>query len=523
MPVSKSNQINEIIRCGKDPVHFTNKYLKITHAERGLIGFDTFPFQDDCLNAFVEHRFNIVLKSRQLGLSTITAAFAIWRAIFYKEKNILVIATKLAVAQNFVKKVKVMLANLPSWLLIPEITSSTKTTIEFSNGSKIQAIPTSDDAGRSEALSLLIIDEAAFIRNFEELWTGLYPTVSTGGSVIILSTPNGVGNQYHRLWADAEEGRSDFNSIRLPWYVHPERDDAWFEKETRQMKKKMIAQELMCDFTSSGDTFLTAEDLDRIRTGCRHPIEMSGPSQGVWIWKYAIPGKNYVLSADVARGDASDFSTIQVFCTEDSEQVCEFKGKIPPDQFGNLIYEIATKYNGALVCPENNTYGFATITRLKEMGYSNLHVNDKKFLHSMDIPIGKIGFNTNGSTRGPILTNLEIYLRNSSIRINSNRLVDELRTFIWSGNTPKAQKGYNDDLVIAAAIACDLFDPNGKNENSTINVYQAMLNATAKVNNQNNGQLIPYSNQNNPLKPVGYSPQGMDSGNINPSFAWLFR
>jgi hypothetical protein len=523
MPVSKSNQINEIIKCGKDPVHFTNKYLKIAHAEKGLIGFDTYSFQDDCLNSFVDHRFNIVLKSRQLGLSTITAAFAIWRAIFYKEKNILVIATKLAVAQNFVKKVKVMLANMPSWLLIPSVTSSTKTTIEFSNGSKIHAIPTSDDAGRSEALSLLIIDEAAFIRNFEELWTGLYPTVSTGGSVIILSTPNGVGNQYHRLWADAEEGLSDFNPIKLPWYVHPERDDEWFAKETRQMKKKAIAQELLCDFTSSGDTFLTAEDLDKIRIGCRPPIEMSGPSNGIWIWKYPIVGKTYVLSADIARGDAADFSTFEIFCVEDSEQVCEFKGKIPPDQFGHLIYDIANRYNEALVCPENNTYGFATITKLKELGYPNLYINDKKFSYSLDVPIGKIGFNTNSSTRGPILTNLEIYLRNSSIKINSNRLVDELRTFIWSGNTPKAQKGYNDDLVMATAIVCNLFDPNGKSEGPTTNIYQAMLNATANINRQTNNKVIPYSMQNNPLNPLGYSPKGIHSGEIDPQFAWLYK
>ena len=195
MPVSKNSQTEEVIKCGKDPVHFINKWTKITHPNRGLISFKTYPFQNDCVKEFVKHRFNIVLKSRQLGLSTVTAAFALWRAIFYKEKNILIIATKMATATNFVRKVKTMLANLPPWLLIPKVTSETRTSIEFSNGSIIKAVPTSEDAGRSEALSLLIIDEAAFIRNFEELWKGLYPTLSTGGGAIILSTPNGVGKK----------------------------------------------------------------------------------------------------------------------------------------------------------------------------------------------------------------------------------------------------------------------------------------------------------------------------------------
>ena len=139
MPASKPAQIEEIIKCGKDPVYFTNRYLKIAHPEKGLIPFKTFNFQDDCMRDFAKHRFNIVLKSRQLGLSTITAAFALWRALFYKEKNILIIATKMAVAQNFVRKVRTMLEGLPPWLVLPEISSYSKTAIEFSNGSIIKA------------------------------------------------------------------------------------------------------------------------------------------------------------------------------------------------------------------------------------------------------------------------------------------------------------------------------------------------------------------------------------------------
>ena len=155
--LNKSRQVSEIVKCGKDPVYFFNSYLKIQHPVRGLIKFDTYEFQDECIETFLEERFSIILKSRQLGLSTLVAAYAVWMAIFQREKNILIIATKLSVAQNFIVKVKTMVRSLPKWLLLPDIVENNKQLIKFSHGSTIKAIPTSEDAGRSEALSLLNI------------------------------------------------------------------------------------------------------------------------------------------------------------------------------------------------------------------------------------------------------------------------------------------------------------------------------------------------------------------------------
>ena len=310
-PSTKQRQVKEIVKCGKDPVYFFNKYVKIQHATKGTLGFDTYDFQDDCVKDFNDHRFNVIVKSRQLGLSTLVAAYAVWLAIFYKDKNVLVIATKLAVAQNFIRKVKFAIRSLPPWLLMPEIISNNKQSLEFSNGSIVKAVPTSEDAGRSEALSLLIVDEAAFVRNFDDLWMGLYPTLSTGGRAIILSTPNGVGGQYYDLYTQAESGDNDFNAIKLPWDVHPERDDTWFDKETKNMTKRQIAQELLCDFQSSGETFISQKDIEFLMMSIKNPVERWGPQNGVWVWKYATPGNRYVISADVSRGDGADFSTFQ--------------------------------------------------------------------------------------------------------------------------------------------------------------------------------------------------------------------
>jgi len=470
--LSRQSQINEIIKCGKDPVYFMNTYLKIQHPIKGLIRFNTFSFQDDCVKDFNQHRFNIVLKSRQLGLSTLAAAYSVWQAIFYKEKNILIIATKLAVAQNFIRKVKTYIKSMPSWLLVPTITANNKQQVEFSNGSQIKAVPTSEDAGRSEALSLLIVDEAAFVRNFDELWMGLYPTLSTGGRAIILSTPNGVGGQYHEIYTKAERKENKFNPIKLMWDVHPERDDEWFEKETKNMSQKQVAQELLCDFASSGDTFLSNDVLEKLRMITAMPIEKSGPEYNVWYWEYPVEGVNYIISADVARGDSGDYSTFHVINTKDNSVAVEFRGKIPPDHFGSLIYDIARRFNNAQVCPENNAYGYSVLAKIADLGYKNIFFSSEKekyrYLYGEGNNIGKAGFNTNKDSREIILANFEESLRNGRIKTRSTRLQSELKTFIWNGKKVEAMKGYNDDLVMSLAIGCWLMDSN----TDTYNVSQ---------------------------------------------------
>ena len=167
----------------------------------------------------------------------------------------------------------------------------------------------------------------------------MYPTLSTGGRAIILSTPNGVGGQYYDLWVQAEKKENKFNAIKLQWDVHPDRDEVWFEEETKNMSEKQIAQELLCDFAASGETFLRLEDIEYIRGWIRTPIDRWGPDMGVWVWEYPLSERKYVISADVSRGDAGDYSTFHVIDTESSSIVAEYQGKLPPDRFAQLLAE----------------------------------------------------------------------------------------------------------------------------------------------------------------------------------------
>ena len=477
---TRQDQVNEIIKCGKDPTYFINKYVKIQHPTRGSVPFATYKFQDGCVEAFLEHRLNIVLKSRQLGLSTVCAAYAVWMAIFQKDKNILVIATKLKTAMNFIKKVTVALNSLPKWLLLPKFEPS-KQQVTFSNGSQIQAIPTASDAGRSEALSLLIIDEAAFIRDFDEIWTGLSPTFSTGGRAIILSTPNGVGGQYYKLWIDAEAGVNGFNPIKIMWHQHPEHDQAWFDSETRSLPKKKIAQEYLCDFIASGDTFLQSDDLEHLRTMIKLPVRREGPKKDIWIWKDPEVGHKYVISADAARGDARDFSTFHVIDVETGIVCAEYMGKMPPEKLADMIMEWGKIYNTALAVPENNTFGYFVCEKLKTKGYKRLFYHANKGDPFNYIPVDESenpGFTTNSKTRPQILSKLEEMIRNKKIHSFSQRLYDQLQAFVWNGNKPEALKDNYDDLVMSISIGAWLVEGGAETSEHNMAIAIAMLKAS---------------------------------------------
>lgn len=481
-PMTRQAIVAEILKCGKNPVYFMKKYCKIQHMVRGLIPFDTYDFQDECVRQFQEHRFNIVLKSRQLGLSTVSAAYVVWYAIFKKDKNILVIATKLNTAINFIKKVKTMLDNLPPWLLLTKF-ESTKQSIRFTNGSTITAVPTSPDAGRSEALALLIVDEAAFIKDFDDIWTSLYPTLSTGGSAIILSTPNGVGGQYYKLWVEAESGANDFNPIRLPWQVHPEHDQAWFDKETKNLPKRKVAQEFLCDFISSGDTFLQPTEFERLRDMIRPPLVKEGPQSGVWIWHPPEKGRRYVISADVSRGDSGDFSTFHIIDYDTMTVCAEFMGKIPPDRLADLLDEYGRRYENALICPEQNTFGYFTCVKLRDEGYPRLYyagghgdVFEYKSVNPDAIP----GFSTQTKTRTQILAKLEEVIRNGQLKTYSQRLYDQLQAFIWNGAKAMASKDAHDDLIISISIGTWLASGDGNAGENAASMAYAMLRATSR-------------------------------------------
>ena len=481
--LSKKEIVTEIVRSGKDPSYFINNYCRISHPMRGLITFNTYPYQDDLLKDFNDFRFNIILKARQLGISTISAAYCVWFMLFHKEKNILVIATKFSTAGNLVKKVKAIMRNLPDWMKVSTVTVDNRTSFELSNGSTIKAASTSGDAGRSEALSLLVIDEAAHIDGLDDLWTGLYPTLSTGGRCIALSTPNGVGNWFHKTYVDGEQNENEFHTVSLPWDAHPERDQAWFDKETKNMSRRQIAQELECNFNTSGDTVIHPDDIAWVLNNTKDPIYRTGWDRNFWIWEKFQEGSSYLLVGDVARGDGTDSSVFHILKLETMEIVAEYQGKPTLDMFSKILYDAGTEYGKCLLVVENNGIGISVLEKLNDLEYSNLYYSIKSTHEFVEAQQGEhhnraiLGFTTSTKTRPLIVAKFEEYIRNKMIHVYSNRAFHEMKTFIWHNGKPQAMRSYNDDLVMALAIACWVRDTALEVSKKDVEYQKAMLDS----------------------------------------------
>jgi len=484
--LTRDQILKEIVKSGKDPAYFINNYARISHPQHGLIPFNTYDFQTQLVKDFNDYRFNVILKARQLGISTITAAYVAWIMLFHKEKNVLVIATQFKTASNLVKKVKAIHKHLPSWLRIAEISIDNRTSFELTNGSQIKATSTSSDAGRSEALSLLVIDEAAHIDGLGELWTGLYPTLSTGGRCIALSTPNGVGNWFHQACVNAKQEKNDFYLTTLLWDAHPDRDQDWYDNETKNMSRRQIAQELECNFNMSGETVFHTDDMKFIEANIREPKHKTGFDRNFWIWEEYQPDSTYLLSADVARGDGKDYSTFHIFKIETMEIVGEYQGKATPDLFANMLNEVGKEYGHCMIVVENNTIGWATLDKLQEFGYPNIFYSYKSSHEYVEPLIGErvnnavMGFSMTSKTRPLVVAKLEEFIRNKLVTIYSIRTYNEMKTFVWHNSKPQAMKGYNDDLIIAFAIGCWVKDIAFEVNQRDMEYKKAFLNCIKK-------------------------------------------
>jgi len=476
----------EYIKCAQSPEHFMRKYCYIQHPQRGRIIFNLYPFQGKVLNLWKENPYSVVLKSRQLGISTLAGGYSLWLMIFHKDKNILCLSKTQETARNMVTKVKFMYDNLPSWLKVAS-EEKNKLSLRLTNGSQIKAKSSNSDAARSEAVSLLIIDEAAFIDNVEETWAAAQQTLATGGGAIVLSTPYGTGNWFHRTWVKAEHSDNNFLPIKLPWYVHPERNQKWRDDQDIELgDPRLAAQECDCDFTTSGDVVYYPEHIEyMMSTHVVDPLERRGVDGNLWVWESPDYTRDYIVIADVARGDGKDFSVFHVFDVETNAQVAEYRSQISPKEFGYLLVSIATEYNEALLVVENANVGWSTLDSVIERGYKNLYyspksdsTNSNSYTNDRYEDISKMtaGFTTSLRTRPLLINKGREYFGDHSVIIRSKRLIEEMKVFIWKNGRAEAQSGYNDDLVMAYSIGMYLRDTALKNKQQGLELTKAAIN-----------------------------------------------
>ena len=361
--------------------------------------------------------------------------------------------------------------NAHSYITKSGFVSHNTTEMEFENGSMITSIPTTEDAGRSEAVSLLVIDEAAILRWASTIWAAAFPTLSTGGAAIVNSTPYGIGNWFHQMWVDACSSGTQFNPIRLYWDMHPERDGTWYHNMKQILGPRRTAQEIDGDFLTSGNSVFDLLDIKAIEDSLSEylPIKL-GLNGNLRIYEAPKKGVKYFLGADIASGRARDYSAFSIMKRDGEEVVC-FKGKLPIEQFAKLVFDTAGDYNNALCAPEANDIGIGVIKLLQEWNYPNLYYSiqiikekNKKKPKKAKIP----GWVTSVKNRHAMIMELESDIRNDVVVIKDPFFVQEAYTFIYNEmNKPiamgkdkvKGDQGdelydqvYTDDAILAKSI-----------------------------------------------------------------------
>lgn len=462
MSVSKS-QVHAILeKCKKNPIFFIKNFIYIQHPIRGKIRFELYPYQEELFKDFINHKQILVNKSRQLGVSTLAAALSVWYCYFQNTKKILVIATKRDVAQNFVEKCKFMYHNLPSFFKETNPLSKDNTQeIQFkTTDSVIKAIPTSKDAGRSEAATWLIIDEFAFMNFADEIVTSIFPVLASGGRCLIISSPDGTGNKHYELYAGGKSGENDFHVIDLPWNVDPSRDEKWMQGELRKFGKKKFDQEYNCSFESNSNTYISPETMDFIKDTLRPVVQNWKYGSRFKQWELPLQSEQYVVGVDVSSGKSSDFSTAIVVKASTNEQVAEFHGKIDTSDFAQVILEIGKEYNNAIVAIESNNLGDSVLKKIRDdYSYPRLLFFDRagkpvvaNSYDGFNDPGLKAGFSTQGKSRAQILDSMNEGISKKNYIIRSESLLNEFKTFVWKGDKPDHEKNRHSDLIMAYAI-----------------------------------------------------------------------
>ena len=452
-------QVNEWIKCKKDPIYFATHYIKIISLDEGLVPFDMYGFQKKILQDFHENRFNIAKLPRQTGKSTTVVAYLLYYAIFYDSVNIGILANKASTARELLGRLQLAYENLPKWMQ-HGILVWNKGNVELENGSKILAASTSASAVRGMSFNILFLDEFAFVPNHvaEQFFASVYPTITSGKStkVIIISTPNGM-NHFYKMWEDARNDKNDYITNEVHWSQVPGRDKKWKDETIKNTSKRQFAQEFECDFLGSADTLISPSKLQCIPFN--DPIRSNA---GLDVYERAEEDHEYIITVDVARGIGGDYSAFIVFdiTTLPYKIVAKYRNnEIKPVLFPSVIFQVAKEYNNPYILVEVNDVGDLIAATLNyDLEYPNV------LMCAMRGRAGQIvgqGFSGNKTQLGVKMSitvkkigcsNLKAIIEEDKLTFQDFDIFQELTTFVQKKQAWEADEGYHDDLVMCMVL-----------------------------------------------------------------------
>ena len=453
------DQVQEFIKCSQDPVYFIRNYIKIVNLDQGIVGFDLYDFQEDMVNRFHEHRFNIAKLPRQSGKSTVVTAYLLWYAIFNDNVNIAILANKAATAREMLGRLQLSYENLPKWLQ-QGVVNWNRGSLELENGSKILAASTSASAVRGMSFNIIFLDEFAFIPTHiaDEFFSSVYPTISSGKStkVIIISTPKGM-NMFYKLWHDAEKGQNEYTTTEVHWQQVPGRDAAWKEQTIKNTSEEQFNQEFECEFLGSVNTLISSTKLKTLVY--EEPITKSA---GLSIYEEPQEGHQYVCTVDVARGITKDYSAFTIIDTTSIPYMVVAKYRnntIKPLLFPNIIHQVASSYNEAYVLVEVNDIGGQVADIIQfDLEYENLLMCAMRGRSGQVVGQGfsgtkvQLGVKMSTTVKKTGCANMKQLIEDDKLIFKDYEIMAELTTFIQRGQAWEAEEGCNDDLAMCLVI-----------------------------------------------------------------------
>jgi len=548
------------------------------------VPLELFPDQVSLLEDYEKYNENIALKYRQAGVSTVTAAWSSKKLAFArkeKPEKILIIANKLDTSVEMANKIRGFIEQWPAWVGIGfSAEKNSQRHFKLNNGCEVKAVATSKDALRGYTPTILIFDEAAFIEADGDFWSACMASLSTGGKVIVVSTPNGYDPIYYEIYDQALRNMNDFKISEMFWYRDPrytkdlymvktsdlvhfllnredypqdtvvelsvdnpyERDhsivqdymergykpcSSWFEGMVKKLKydRRKVAQELECNFLGSGDNVFDSDLMQNISKNQLRPPQAKLMGNALWIFKEPVNGHKYVMGVDVSRGDSEDFSSIQIIDFDEREQVLEYVGKVPPDVLAEIAYKWGTMYNAFCVIDITGGMGVSTARKMQELQYQpGLYVdgvdtsNKWKWDPKINEKIPGINFNTK---RVQIIAAFEEGVRHG-FKIYSHRTYNEMNTFVYINGRPDHQKGQHDDCIMGLSMAIYVAEKSFQSLTKVVNHTKAMLSSWATVVNENKNT----SDFFNPMVPqMGKDPRLNNNGASKADYqkyGWLF-
>lgn len=455
-----AEEVQEFVKCARDPIYFIKTYMKIMTMDKGLQPFALYDFQEEMINSFHNNRFTITMCSRQVGKSTTVIGYFLYCILFNVNYSVCISAQKQKTSVDLLGRLQLAYENLPRFLQ-QGIVRWARMEVELANGSRCFASATSSSAVRGGSYNIILCDEFAFVPEHmaNEFYASTFPTITSGKTtkIIMVSTPNGM-NLFHKFWIQATQKKNDFNPISVHWSQVPGRDEQWKQEVIRNCGgPEKFAQEYDLSFLSTSYTLINPTVLQNMVAA--DPV--ADNTKGYQEYVPPKKGHIYMLTVDTASGQGLDYSAFSIIDVTSMpyEVVATYANNhVTTMEYPRIIMEYATRYYMPWILIEAMDIG-RDVAQVLFRDYDYPHLcttaNDARQGQRLTFGTGQerhMGLRMTTGAKRSGCSIMKALVENQQLIINDYRLIQQLSTFVHKGATYEAEEGHNDDMVMSLVI-----------------------------------------------------------------------